>query len=668
MAKRKARTSDERMLEMRSSNHHITESSLAWLCDDIRRNGLPEASSRGTIYRARKAAMRKKTKNGMLVLDFDVGVEVVAVQDPVSMVITSYNESPAFKELVDYTHSHTPSSYDRPWSIIPYCDEVGFSPLKHDRRKLQGLYWSIMQFGAMVLTMEDAWFVVMAIRSDLTNQLVGSTSYLWKRILKELFFNQGGKVASVQLGEHLVFIEMGFFVADIPALKDVFKSSGHSGKKLCHFLANVVAHKSFGIRRRDAFNVVSTCLDMSKFRYHTDASIRGILLDLQNASHAVSCGRMTKTAYEKMCTEYGFSHCSENILLDDDLQIGAATQCMYDWMHIYLVGGLWNHEMVNLLVFLKVFQIVWKDLDAFVCQWTFTMNSSQCRAVFSTCGSRPSEKADHISCSASEGLSVYPVVRVFLMCLPDDRCKLQVESMMALCRVLDILQLIKTGRVTDAELAFAVLDHLRKYQAAYGTVGWLPKHLYSLLLIRQFEAFGSLVSLWTLERRHRLVKRFAAHHKNTRAYEKSLMEEVTVQHLMDLKRRPSFFKAGLVDPRSCTDTVQRTIRHEFGVCADNQSKQAISVYRTFDAGQVCCFKETGEPSYRVGQLQFHVTINGVAMTCIEEWTILERDTFVVNLQVENKTLMIETHCLIAPCVFRRCGDAVTLIVPCDLLR
>ena len=154
------------------------------------REGLPKAVSRTTQWRARKDAMNRQTPYGPLVqtmvMLLSSGVEeTIGVQHPWAMLHVACAESVDFANLMRETYAQTG---DKPWQLIFYCDEIGFSPLQHDTRKICAWYWSFLDFGTDKLSTDDLWFVVAVVRSDLLSDFPGSTGHVSKRLLKEFFF------------------------------------------------------------------------------------------------------------------------------------------------------------------------------------------------------------------------------------------------------------------------------------------------------------------------------------------------------------------------------------------------------------------------------------------------------------------------------------------------
>ncbi len=92
---------------------------------------------------------------------------------------------------------------------------------------------------------------------------------------------------------------------------------------------------------------------------------------------------------------------------------------------------------------------------------------------------RVSKESLHFKCSGSEGLCLCPMLATSLqvVVLPVGGCVPQITSFMALCDVLDLLVHCQEGVVTAALLQGAIINHLRLYKLAYGTLGWVFKHM-----------------------------------------------------------------------------------------------------------------------------------------------------------------------------------------------
>ena len=84
---------------------------------------------------------------------------------------------------------------------------------------------------------------------------------------------------------------------------------------------------------------------------HTDASARAVLDELARLHGEWRAHDITKATYESACYHYGFNHDPDNLLLDDNLGVGL-TSMMHDWVHIYVVSGVFNTELQFLLIYL----------------------------------------------------------------------------------------------------------------------------------------------------------------------------------------------------------------------------------------------------------------------------------------------------------------------------
>ena len=79
------------------------------------------------------------------------------------------------------------------------------------------------------------------------------------------------------------------------------------------------------------------------------------------------------------------------------------------------------------------------------------------------------QESAEVKCSASEGLSLYAVLRFLFLQKAHEfgAVRLEIESYLRLCRVIDLLQGIRKGSTHSSVLRNAILDHLRGYLNAY---------------------------------------------------------------------------------------------------------------------------------------------------------------------------------------------------------
>lgn len=328
------------------------------LLADVRNHGIPEATSRRSLYRARKAEANLQTPYGPLVQSFVLplssGPETVAVQHPLGILHVVCAECPAFSSVLRDALQRQPPSGAAPWRLVLYCDEIGHNPLGRDNRKCEAIYWSFLELGTRALHLELGWFEVMVVRTRLVEELPGGMSHLLRLLLNNLFFNQSNG-SNLETGVHLqdglplLFAKFACFVADEKAIKEVWCNKGASGFRCCPICYNVCFHRASEVAR--VGSVLSTCTETSELRYHTDDSVRDVLREVRDIDAQYNDGAISKLFWERNLKLLGWNHVPQGLLSDARLRIGAITTLMHCWVHIYIVNGLFNTEMQFLLVF-----------------------------------------------------------------------------------------------------------------------------------------------------------------------------------------------------------------------------------------------------------------------------------------------------------------------------
>ncbi len=539
-----------------SRGSYASHRAIERLLRQVREEGIPDASSRASQWRARAAIAGQVGPFGPLVQDLVLPHSDItyAVQHPMAMLHFCCGDEKyvGFVCLMRYAlRNHPPA--DGPWHLVMYADEIGHNPLGHDNRKCECIYWSFLEFGPAALQTEDAWFIVCVIRTKQIEKLSGFMSHMFKLLLKRYFFNsQNGhhfKNSGVRIviegKSFFIFAEFGAIVADEKALKEVFCCKGASGFKFCPICYELCDHKA-----DPAYQIgyiPGTCLDLRKLKrqYNTNESIRHLLVDLRDMHARWQRAEITKDQFEKTEKHYGWNHEPENLLLDEELDVKARDVLMHDWIHIYVVNGLFNVEVQFLLLFLKAAGILPRMIYDFCSQWIWPKHMHPPRDVFSD--ARVSFDNDHFKCDANEALHIYAVLAVFLtvVVVPKKICILQVQSFLKLADVLDLLSMVKHGLVDAEAVKLGGLAHLRAYQAAYSVVSWIPKHHLSIHLS---DADKRLIGCLPHERRHKLVKRWSKDRYTLQSFEKGVMEELTLEHLYALET--DWLSPGLVEPRA----------------------------------------------------------------------------------------------------------------------
>ena len=139
----------------------------------------------------------------------------------------------------------------------------------------------------------------------------------------------------------------GLLIADEAALKQVWEDKGSSGTKLCILRQNVVSDSS-KLHSTDPSRTLVSHVESNKSRFvlQTDESI------LEAASHlAAQKPLMNKGQFKLRQFALGLNFVQHGCLFSQELAplVKPVATTMFDWMHNFVVGGVFHVEMTQLL-------------------------------------------------------------------------------------------------------------------------------------------------------------------------------------------------------------------------------------------------------------------------------------------------------------------------------
>ena len=140
----------------------------------------------------------------------------------------------------------------------------------------------------------------------------------------------------------------GFIIADEAALKQVFEPKGASGLRMCFLCKNAIQERSqLAEHDRTGFLVGHAEHDLAKYSLRTDESLWN---DLARRHATMRVG-----AFDLRQKALGVNFAPHGVLFDASLRrhVGPVTGTMWDWLHTYLVGGVFVTEMKELMRELK---------------------------------------------------------------------------------------------------------------------------------------------------------------------------------------------------------------------------------------------------------------------------------------------------------------------------
>ena len=488
--KRKPGTTAERhqALAGMGKESYVSQRGIHNLLRLVDLDGIPEAYSRITLWRARKTVCSEKTAYGKLVVPVELpGTDgqprTIAIQNPLAMFCKSASDSDAFGHIVKEALEKYPCSPASPWKIICYEDGVNPSDglSKNTSRKSGAFYWSFLQFGMRNLCKEECWFAVCVLREGIVKEVEGGFQAVAAAVLNSFFDPDGHDLERVGVsfyidGEHYqVFAILGILLADGPALKDLTGCKGHSSIKACPLCMNMTNHKPPGggvpCHLLSSYAVSMAEPKLAKFKLHTDATLIEMMKMLDE--YKVS---LAPKDFEEKEKQFGWTWNKHSLLLNHRLQLKVVSCLMFDWAHCYLCDGLADTECA---LFLKHLHTVkassgYRELATYVENWTSPYGLPSVARLFTKSVIANNLKNGTFSCTASEFLTLVPSLVLYLtrIVLVRADCLGHVQSMIAVLEVVEILQAVRRGVVSPDVLDEAIQKHLELFRNIYMGMTW----------------------------------------------------------------------------------------------------------------------------------------------------------------------------------------------------
>ena len=438
----------------------VSQSGLVAVLKAVKEHGVPDAISRRTVKRRRIDALPSQTPVGPLWTTIKLNCEEnetmdVPVVNPYPLLYLMLERNDAFRQF--FEEASAGQSVDNPLRVILYCDEIlpGDQLKVTNMRKMVGWYWSVANFQSR-LGCEQLWFHCCILRSAHVKKVLGQYSQIFKAVVN-LFLTppyDGRLGVPLPLSNlTFVFFKIGLFLADEAALKQCWSNKGSSGMFICLFCQNVTNVLLDLASHDQSKTLVPSCVcNLKQCRLHTDESLTKaakLLVD--------SKGTMGVGAFDDLEKALGLTWVPEGALLDPAFvsAVPPISVSSFDWMHIYLVNGLWNSETGALIQLLKGGGVTVKTIHDWLKQAQFPSGLKDKGISGLKCLLK--HKEGSLSCSASEGLSLYAPLRAFLrghIGSAPDAC----NSYFALAEVLDLLIRTRKGTVLAAEAWLKVIS------------------------------------------------------------------------------------------------------------------------------------------------------------------------------------------------------------------
>jgi hypothetical protein len=647
----------------------MTMSALADVLQDIKEHGMPSATSRSSIKRARdeQFASDEQTIYDSILKKIEIGISEEDgsitecwIIEPRACMYYMLRSSPKLEAFLHSRLALHPNDIKHPWTIILYNDEItpGNALKHHNQRKVQAYYWSFREFGMEALTSEWFWFTLIIVRSDTINGLNGlGPGQLCKHMI--LAFSDMS-TEGFQFGSIILWAKVQKFVSDEAACKACFDVKGASGVLCCLKCRNVISKASFGKMKHDSGMVPISELDIKKFKRHSDNSI------IANANFLHSNRHLTAAQFKKLQIALGLVYSPNGVLLCTGFN--PESSVCFDYQHVYFVKGIFNIESGLLLDLLKNktiggMKMTHTVINDFFKTFTWPSLNNKGKQI---CEKRSSD-GGALACSASEGLGSFALLQMFL-CLQifphaDDEVKRACVSFYALCMVITALTMTPRGNVSPTKLLDLIVEHLKLFKAAYGEEHFVPKFHFSLHLPEQLARWLMLVACFTHERKHKEAKRYLEQRHNPKVgFEKSVMQDVLYIQMLEFKD-DSTYPSGvcLLRERKATSLLAKNVQAACQSDAEvfTASWGKASCFTTCHVDDVVYVKWS-ETVTVVGQISFLSRISDSCLACVRVWMKMPQ----LNMYgCSGDSYLLPLSDIIDTCIYRKQGDIAFVVPP-----
>ena len=348
-----------RLNQIRYTLPHVSQVALAKYCAKAASGELPEVHATRFIREARNSEALQDTKFGKLIVTISLekakgGTVDVEVVHPLAYLWAAAQCERYATFLRHALDTHVPSATN-PWDIILYADEAKpGNRLKTDnRRSVQAVYMNILSLGSAVLSKEDTWLTLGAVRSCDIFECEGGMAQLFGALLKMMFSSTSHdlRYSGVGLdlhggGQMRLFAKVGCILGDECALHSVWMNKGSGGTKCCIHCINITdkdwkcAPFVAGHHILKPYNQVCR---LSDCMLHSRESVLDIIDKLVAAKHTLGKGE-----FGELEQLHGWSYSKHSLLVDPWLRgiVDPTQHNVFDWVHV-LLQGLWHMLFIS---------------------------------------------------------------------------------------------------------------------------------------------------------------------------------------------------------------------------------------------------------------------------------------------------------------------------------
>jgi hypothetical protein len=541
------------------SNGHVTRGALVECLLAFQDAGLlsadmgsmSKASLKLEVQGAIEHHSRTMTPFGTVIQSMDLGTEGLKDWQHINPLAYLYHLSSISKSFATMMKDciKDPAT---PLRLILYIDEVNpGNPLRPDKgRSTQAIYWCFADWPAWALQRSGVWLLFGVVRSSLVAALPAGESQLMRRVLNVFFPKTGSSFAHQILlcdpggGKLICTATFAGFLADEKAHKEILEAKGASGTKPCVSCKNIVQKLSTITDDSIGYLRNISCIDYHALDPHTNASWFEMADMLEKEKPVLG-----KAAFAKLEQTLGLSYNAEGLMWDQHLRtiIRPVDNCIRDWMHTLVSGGVAGTEMSLLLQALHMVGVSYDQVQQYAIEFVLPKSRGKLDPSCWTAG-RISD--DQLRSSASEQLNMVPILFCFLedVIKPTGALPEHIKCFALLRGILEILSLGPHQAMSHiGALKASIIAHGKLFRVLYQS-SVKPKFHHMLHLHDGMMSVGACLGCFVTERKHREVKGAACH--IFRHFEYTVLVDLVNRQAEDFRCGVGFDGLDLVKPNS----------------------------------------------------------------------------------------------------------------------
>eukprot|EP00438_Fugacium_kawagutii_P025109 Skav213458 [mRNA] locus=scaffold837:805945:808133:- [translate_table: standard] len=532
-----------RLQNLRQTVPHVTKAALAAILDNVKQHGVPELASAKHMREGNRLVVDQACAYGPLHEQrqfqcLDGSKASIGILNLFSFLHFAFKAGGSLYE--------TMKNWDGPLGVIIYTDElVVGNPLAHSPRKLWAVYLTFQQYGQQ-LQNENAWVTMCLVRSSIVQKLDGNLSSLMREILLAVFNHPLCEVLQHGVllqkppsspGSVKFRMKLAYVIQDGGAHKFFWSIKGDAGSRYCIKCSNVIA----GLGEEEV-DPVSAFTKVSDLKLSSSSELLASWDRME--ARARSCSQAEFKMWQQAT---GISWNPFSVVACKELRqvLQPQEQYVHDWMHCLLSNGLLGIALV-------VFEAanLWATFPGYLSLWSLPSQwgGFNLTSLFDNKAIERHKKSGKFVSTASELLSLLPIISHFLSKVCKDQCKVEAQAFMCLAHLVELLQSTWTGLVHWQMMQECAEEALAHWKACSWPM--IKKNHWLLHFGQAFRDHGQSLSCFTQERKHKMISRYCRPMQNTQFLEKGLFEEVVNHELSALYESRTFDQdLGLVNAK-----------------------------------------------------------------------------------------------------------------------